>query len=297
MSVPVVAFRVTGHFLTRFSMIIGCMGKGGSGKSTVATGLVRAAQAEHRLTLAIDADHNMDLLFNIAGEVKEFPYLGSHRDLIRVTAELQPGESYRERFARGGAFPAFALDPLDEVTRALSQEVGPGVRLMAAGPHTDEVKSGQSCSHVLASPLKWYLPNLHDAPEQAVIIDSTAGMDMVGSGIGVGMDLVYIVTEPTVHATKTAKQIAKGLDWYRVPHVFVLNKVQHPEQVDQAAEWLGEAPIFVLSFATNTKENETIFGEMVRYAESFARMHGGVEVRRARAAYSVNGVDQEGKVG
>lgn len=273
------------------------MGKGGSGKSTVATGLVRAAHAEQRFTLAIDADHNMDLLFNIAGEVKTFPYLGSHRDLIRATAELQPGESYRERFVRGGTFPSFALDPLDEATRALSQEIEPGLRLMAAGPHTDEVKSGQSCSHVLASPLKWYLPNLHDAPEQAVIIDSTAGMDMVGSGIGVSMDLVYIVTEPTVHATKTAKQIAEGLNWYRVPHVFVVNKVQRPEQVDQATGWLSEAPMFVLSFAADTKENETIFGEMVRYAESFARTHGGVEVRRARAAHSGNGIDQNAKTG
>ncbi len=274
------------------------MGKGGSGKSTVATGLVRAAQVQNRTTLAIDADHNMDLLFNLVGDAGNFPFLGSHRDAIRSTAQLAPNETYKQRFLRGGAFPVFSLEPADFVTEAVTREIAPGLRLMAAGPHTDEVKQGHACSHVLASPLKWYLPNLQDTPEQAVIIDSTAGMDMVGSGIGVGMDLVYIVAEPTIHSTKTAKQIAEGLNWFQVPHVFVVNKVQRPEQVDQAAEWLGEAPMFVLSFAADTQENETIFGEMIRYAEAFARASGGAAVRRARADQGVeDGVDQGAKQG
>lgn len=279
-------------------MIIGCMGKGGSGKSTVATGLVRAAHAQNRKTLAIDADHNMDLVFNLVGEATDFPFLGSHRDAIRSTAQLQSGETYRQRFIRGGDLPTFTFDPADEVTQTVTREVVPGLRLMAAGPHTDEVKQGHACSHVLASPLKWYLPNLQDNPEQAIIIDSTAGMDMVGSGIGAGMDLVYIVAEPTIHSTKTAKQIAEGLKWFNVPHVFVVNKVQRPEQVDQAAQWLGEAPMFVLSFAADAQENETIFGEMIRYAEAFARSSGGAAVRRARAAQGIeDGVDQMSKNG
>jgi CO dehydrogenase nickel-insertion accessory protein CooC1 len=279
-------------------MIIGCMGKGGSGKSTVATGLVRVAHAQSRKTLAIDADHNMDLVFNLMGETADFPFLGSHRDTIRSTAQLYPGETYRERFIRGGVLPEFMLDPVDAVTQSVTREILPGLRLMAAGPHTDEVRQGHACSHVLASPLKWYLPNLHDGAEQAIIIDSTAGMDMVGSGIAVGMDLVYIVAEPTIHSTKTAKQIAEGLKWFNVPHVFVVNKVQQPEQVDQAAQWLGEAPMFVLSFTADAQENETIFGEMIRYAEAFARSSGGAAVRRARAAQGIqDGVDQTGKNG
>ena len=186
------------------------------------------------------------------------------------------------RLARGD-LPTFSCAPADPFTLRFAPEVRPGLRLMVAGPHTEVVRQGTVCSHVLAAPLKVYMPCLMVGEKEAVVVDSTAGMDMVGSGIAAGMDLAYIVTEPTVHATKTAKQIAAGLDWFGTPHVFVLNKVQHPEQVDQASAWLGEAPLFVLSFSGDAEANATIFQEMTRYAATFAQEHGGNDVRFARA--------------
>jgi CO dehydrogenase nickel-insertion accessory protein CooC1 len=68
-------------------MIIGVLGKGGSGKSTVSTNLVKflASKKEHTV-LAIDADHNMDITYNL-GVTEEFPYLGgSMSDLKHITA-------------------------------------------------------------------------------------------------------------------------------------------------------------------------------------------------------------------
>ncbi len=263
-------------------MIIGCLGKGGSGKSTVATALTRALQADGYATLAIDADHNMDLLFNVVGEPEAFPYLGEHRQELKELVGMTAGEKLSARLTREPRIQ-IRLRTDDPVIRLLAKEIRPRFWLMAAGPHTEEVQSGQACSHVLASGLKLVLPGLVLDEKEAVVVDSTAGMDMVGSGIAAGMDLAYIVTEPTVHATKTAKQIAAGLDWFGTPHVFVLNKAQNPTQVDQAAAWLGEAPLFVLSFSGDPEANATIHQEMVRYAAAFAREHGGNEVRFARA--------------
>ncbi len=237
----------------------------------------------------------MDLLFNIAPTAQHVPYLGEYRARFDAAIGLEPRETYARRLRRD-TVPTFSLMPPDELTSEFSFVVKDGLRLMVAGPHTEEVKAGAVCSHVLAAPLKVYLPNLETHEHEAVIVDSTAGMDMVGSGIAMGMDLVYIITEPTIHSTKTAKQIGEGLDWYQVPHVFVLNKVQRPEQVDQAAQWLGQVPMFVLSFVAEAKENETIFGEMLRYAEGFARAHGGLDIRRQRVMRgAAEGVDQTSK--
>ncbi len=263
-------------------MIIGCLGKGGSGKSTVATALTRGLRADGYATLAIDADHNMDLLFNVLGEPEAFPYLGEHRQELKDLFGMIPNEKLLARLAREPRIQ-IRLRENDPVLRLLAKEITPRFWLMAAGPHTEEVQLGQACSHVLASGLKLILPSLVLEEKEAVIVDSTAGMDMVGSGIAAGMDLAYIVTEPTIHATKTAKQIAAGLDWFGTPHVFVLHKAQNPEQADQAAAWLGEPPVFVLSFSGAADANATIYQEMVRYAAAFAHEHGGNEVRRARA--------------
>lgn len=278
-------------------MIIGVMGKGGSGKSTVSTQLVESAYRLGSSVLGIDADHNMDLLFNLAPTAQNVPFLGQNRAVFDAGIDLQSRETYARRLQRGD-LPTFSFSPPDVLTSQLTFLVRERMRLMVAGPHTEEVKAGSVCSHVLAAPLKAYLPCLDTHQNDVVVVDSTAGMDMVGSGIAVGMDLVYIVAEPTIHSTKTAKQIAEGLKWFHVPHVFVVNKVQRPEQVDQAAQWLGEAPMFVLSFAADAQENETIFGEMIRYAEAFARSSGGAAVRRARAAQGIeDGVDQMAKNG
>ncbi len=272
-------------------MIIGCLGKGGSGKSTVATALTRTLQAGGYTALAIDADHNMDLLFNVLGEPDAFPYLGERRQELKDLVGMAPNEKLLARLAREPRIQ-IRLREDDAVLRLFAKEIAPRFWLMAAGPHTDEVRLGQACSHVLASGLKLILPGLVLGQKEAVVVDSTAGMDMVGSGIAAGMDLAYIVTEPTVHATKTAKQIAAGLDWFGTPHVFVLNKVQYPEQVDQASAWLGEAPLFVLSFSGDAETNATIFQEMTRYAATFAQEHGGNDVRFARAlAAARRGVD------
>ncbi len=264
-------------------MVIGFLGKGGSGKTTVATRFTEALLREGRQVLAIDADHNMDLLFNLAADRAEgFPYLGEAGEAFAAAIGLAPRETYLRRLARGG-LPTFSCAPADPFTARYAPEIRPGLRLMVAGPHTEAVQHGTVCSHVLAAPLKVYLPCLAVAEHEAVVIDSTAGMDMVGSGIVAGMDLVYIVTEPTVHATKTAKQIAAGLAWSGTPHVFVLNKVQYPTQVDDAAAWLGEAPLFVLSFSGDAEANAAIYQEMVRYAAAFAHERGGNAVRSARA--------------
>jgi CO dehydrogenase nickel-insertion accessory protein CooC1 len=100
---------------------------------------------------------------------------------------------------------------------------------MSSGPQTERVLYGKSCSHFLSTPLKVYLPLLELENDGVVLLDEKAGADGASTGIVSGVDVGVVVSEPSVHGTKTANQIAKLLEFFGTPYIFVGNKVQSKE--------------------------------------------------------------------
>lgn len=205
-------------------MKLAFLGKGGSGKTTLATAAVQHFLDMQKKVLAIDADHNMDLMFNL-GATESDAKLGSHPHLIKKLVGVSEADSYSAALAharRQGI--AFRLAPPDDFTSQVSVELSPSLRLIAAGPHTDTVRSGQHCSHSLAAPLKVYMPLLTLNADEVVVMDERAGADPVATGILKGVDKAIIVVEPTVHSVRVAIQISDELRRAKVPHIFAVNK-------------------------------------------------------------------------
>ncbi|MHB1163208.1 MAG: nucleotide-binding protein [Minisyncoccota bacterium] len=204
-------------------MKVAFLGKGGSGKSTMATAFVKNLRARGIEVLAIDADHNMDLSYNLGAEPSLF--LGADPDRIKEhvgsSREGTYGEALQKAKERGLSFQLF---PADEYTQSVSIELEDGLRLMTAGPHTDRVRSQEACSHSLAAPLKVYLPLLRLKDEEAVVIDERAGTDPVATGILLGVDLAVIVQEPTINSRRVAEQIKRELEMAGIPYLIVDNK-------------------------------------------------------------------------
>lgn len=204
-------------------MKIAFLGKGGSGKSTMATAFAKKLHERGFLVLAIDADHNMDLSYNLGAEPSLF--LGSDPDLIKEYVGARRagtyGEALKVAIDKG---VDFKLSPVDKYTEVVTIEPQTGLRLMVAGPHTDRVRKQEACSHSLAAPLKVYLPRLKLAPKEVVIIDERAGTDPVATGILAGVDLAVIVREPTVNSRRVAEQIGRELSLAGIKYVVVDNK-------------------------------------------------------------------------
>ncbi len=216
-----------------FYMKIAFTGKGGSGKSTMATALVRDFRNRNKRVLAIDADHNMDLSYNLGADPRVF--LGTDPDRIKEYMGSNREDTYQATLELGRSIGmAFKTFPADRYTAEVSIELEPGLRLMVAGPHTDRVRSQESCSHSLAAPLKVYLPLLHLDRNDEVVIDERAGTDPIATGILSGVDLVVIVREATVNSGRVAEQIRYELSLAGIPYVIIDNKISGIE-TDTAA--------------------------------------------------------------
>jgi CO dehydrogenase nickel-insertion accessory protein CooC1 len=205
------------------------LGKGGSGKSTLATALTLHFANSGYATLAIDADHNMDLTYNLGIEPTVF--LGTDPDNIKEYVGVSRNDTFA--LARNHAELnniTFSISPVDAFTNSMSVRSGDFLRIMTAGPHTPSVRMQESCSHSLAAPLKVYLPRLQLSENQRVVIDERAGTDPVATGILGSVDLAIIVEENTVQGKRVAEQIRHELVLASIPHIVVRNKVDGIEQ-------------------------------------------------------------------
>jgi len=236
-------------------MIIGFLGKGGSGKSSVSTQMCFFLNEAGNQVLAIDADHNIDLSYNLSeGSIPEMNYVANSLKDLQESVGLEDGKKYSETFL-SAVEKRFALNPLSPEIERYSKLLPNSIRLMAAGPQTDTVLYGKACSHILTTPLKILLPLLELSEKEIVVIDEKAGADGVTTGVITGVDVGVIVCEPAIHSIKAAKQIAELMEFYETPYLFVGNKVTSSEDKDFIKEELGQEPTAYLMSSNQIRRN------------------------------------------
>jgi CO dehydrogenase nickel-insertion accessory protein CooC1 len=209
-------------------LIVAIDGPAGSGKSTVATMLVRDLHRQGNHVLAIDADHNMDLAYALSQRELPAPYLGEALYDIRRRFGLADTDSFS---STSPSSIEFTIAPADDFTARYAHTCDERLQVMLTGPQPEEVLQGNRCSHSLASALKLYLPHLALNHNQYVVVDEKASVDAVSTGIPTGFDLAVIVVENKPQSIRVASQIAQTLEQYGVPYVYVHNKAVEGEGV------------------------------------------------------------------
>jgi len=178
-------------------MKIAISGKGGVGKTTFASFLIKALTDQGRKVLAIDADPDANLAQALGvKEGAEIVPISDMKALIEERTEAKVGSM--------GSF--FKLNPkVDDLPEKLSVEVD-GIKVMVLG---GVKKGGAGCICPESTLLKGLVRHIVLARNEAIVLDMEAGLEHLGRGTAMAVDRLVVVVEPGRRSIETAYQIHK----------------------------------------------------------------------------------------
>jgi len=210
-------------------MKIAVSGKGGVGKTTFASLLIRTFDAQGKHVLAIDADPDANLAAAVGiHDANQITPIAEMKDLIFERTEAKPGSI--------GGF--FKLNPkVDDLPDALSARLG-NIKLMRLG---GVKKGGAGCICPESTLLKALVTHIVLARDEVVIMDMEAGIEHLGRGTARSVDKLIVVVEPGRRSIDTAGHIRQLASEIGLENIFVVgNKIRGPKDEDYLRKHLPD---------------------------------------------------------
>jgi len=179
-------------------MKIAISGKGGVGKTLLASLLAKIFAQSGYSVIAIDADPDANLAATLGfPDPDKITPISEMADLIEERTGARPGQSA----------PYFKLNPkVDDIPEKFAMKMD-NIRLMLMG----RVKrGGAGCYCPESALLQTLMSHLLLARNEVVIMDMEAGIEHLGRGTARAVDKLIIVVEPGRRSIETASSI-KGL--------------------------------------------------------------------------------------
>ena len=218
-------------------MKIAISGKGGVGKTLLASLLVKIFADFGYSVLAIDADPDANLAANLGfSEPEKITPISELSDVIEERVGAKPGEP--------GSF--FRLNPkVDDLPDKYAARMD-GIRLMVMGRIK---RGGTGCYCAEGALVQALLSHLLLQNKEVVVLDMEAGIEHLTRGTARGVDRLIVVVEPGRRSIETARRIFELAGDLAMSRVSVVgNKIQNDEQKQfiisslQGADFLGFIP-------------------------------------------------------
>jgi CO dehydrogenase maturation factor len=203
-------------------MKIAITGKGGVGKTTLASLLAHLYAEEGKRVIAVDADPDANLASALGipeEEAEKIRPIADMADLIEERTGARPGEA-------GGIYK---LNPkVDDLPEGIGYRLK-GITLLTMGK-LKAAASGCYCPENVL--LRSLLKHLIVDRSEVVIVDMEAGIEHLTRGTAESVDVFIVVVEPGQRSLQTAKTVFKMANGLGVHKVFVVaNKVRGPEDI------------------------------------------------------------------
>lgn len=196
-------------------MKLAVSGKGGVGKTTFSSLLIRTLNDQGKHVLAIDADPDANLAAAVGiPNAEEIVPISEMKELIFERTEAKPGSI--------GGF--FKLNPkVDDLPEALSKKLG-NIKLMRLG---GVKKGGHGCICPESTLLKALVTHVVLARNEVVVMDMEAGIEHLGRGTAQAVDRLIVVVEPGRRSIDTANHIKKLASEIKLDSISIVgNKIR-----------------------------------------------------------------------
>lgn len=200
-------------------MKIAVSGKGGVGKTTLSSGLVKCFARSGDSVYAIDADPDTSLGITLGLDPKK---------LDQLVPLIEMKDVIEKKNAGGGLLVDLNPD-VEDVLEDYCLKEGAILFFKMGGIK----QGGSACYCKENSFLQSILNSLLLDKSEPVIIDMSAGIEHLTRGTARGVDLILVVTEPSVTSVKTSMIVKKLAEDLGIKNVmYVGNKIAGQEDRD-----------------------------------------------------------------
>ncbi|HEX74705.1 MAG TPA: ATP-binding protein [Dehalococcoidia bacterium] len=185
-------------------------GKGGCGKSTIVALLAKEIAIRKSKVLVIDSDESNIGLHSRLGVQKPedfMNYFGGKKLLFEKTKEL----NYKWR--------------LDDLPRDYLTEKG-NIQLLSMGKI---YQFGEGCACPINALSSKFLEILDLGDEEFLIADTDAGIEHFGRGVEKGVDILFVVIDPSRESILLAEKVSELGRQVDKPVFYILNRIADQE--------------------------------------------------------------------
>lgn len=233
-------------------MRIAFVGKGGSGKTTLAVLFAQYLKEQGKQVVLVDADLNMHTtgLLGYEDSVPEEKHI-SHPHSIETIQTFLKSENkkikdlkqFRKTTPPTRDSQLISLKQNSLVFERYSTDID-GIKVMVVGTYQED-GIGTACYHNNLSIFENILTHLVDSKEEVLVADMVAGVDSFANTLHAQFDLIVLVVEPTLKGVEVYKQfehLAKKSDIQ--DNVFVIgNKVRSDKDKDFLKKHIPESKL------------------------------------------------------
>lgn len=211
-------------------MRIAFVGKGGSGKTTLASLFCRALATSGERVLAIDADVNQHLREALGAAKRDGPHaLGDQilfiKNYLRGTnARIISSEQMLKTTPPGKGSRMLRLSESNPIFDRCADHTPDGIRLMNVGCFQED-DLGVKCYHSKTGAVELILNHLTDGPGEYIVVDMTAGVDAFASGLFNAFDVTLLAVEPTRKSTSVYTQYRTYAEKFDIDLRLIANKI------------------------------------------------------------------------
>lgn len=224
-------------------MKVSVCGKGGSGKSAIATLLAKAMRERGYVVLVVDSDESNSSLYRMLGfETSPTPLM----ELVGGKRKLQ--QRMLSSFSSGRSEPEMSVMAQDEIRLddipLQHKRESDGISLVAIGKI---LQSLEGCACPMGVLSREFLKKLRLRANEVAIVDMEAGVEHFGRGVETSIDGVLVVVEPSFESVQLAEKVNSLANGIGICNIWaVVNKAASDDTASKLKEELWKRNIDVI---------------------------------------------------